>query len=432
MPFLKDKIIFLYSINPNQKLSRVQGEMLLPKFVFICLLLIPSILCANNLHRSNLNLKLNLLVNKGSVLVANDQKVLYIYPPKSDFKFIPASVLKVATALAAKHYLGLDFQFTTDFFLSKNKSLIIRGTGDPFLVSETWESIAKHLSKLPKMPKKLQKLSFDNSLFREKIKIPGVEFSRNPYDASNGALVVNFNTVFLRVASNGHIYSAEKQTPLTPLARRLGKKLSPGLHRISIPHGHEITYAGEAIRAFFEDVGFSFNSTKVSIKSTNSEDQHIYTHSNRRTLSEIIAGMMRFSNNFTANQLLLRIGLARYGAPSSLRKGNMAIREYLSKVLKISSDEFVFMEGSGISRKNRLTSKAILSLLKAFSGEKYLLNNERGIFLKTGTLNGVYTMAGYLPGKEKIYFVILLNQQKNNRDKILDLLLTTDFTERNF
>ena len=57
---------------------------------------------------------------------------------------------------------------------------------------------------------------------------------------------------------------------------------------------------------------------------------------------------------------------------------------------KIPPEEFVVMEGSGISRKNRLTSSAALSLLKAFSEDQYLLNNERGVFLKTGTLKGVY------------------------------------------
>ncbi len=410
----------------------MQGKILLSKFVLLCFLLIPSTLCAKNYHQRNLNSKLKFLINNGSVLVANDQKVLYQYPPKNNFKFIPASVLKIATALAAKHYLGVNFQFRTDFFLNKKKSLIIRGRGDPFLVSETWRSISKNLSKLPGMPKKIHKLYFDNSLFSEKIIIPGIKYSKNPYDARNGALVVNFNTVYLKIASNGLIYSAEKQTPLTPLARRLGEKLSTGSHRISLPHGQEIHYAGEVIRAFLRNEGISFDYLKTNIKSVISEDSLIYTHINKITLSEIIAGMMRYSNNFTANQLLLSIGLERYGPPSTLGKGNRAIREYLGKVLKIPTGQFVVKEGSGISRKNRLTSKAILLMLKAFSKEKYLLKNEKGVFLKTGTLSGVYTMAGYLSGKEKHYFVILLNQQKNNRDKILKLLLSTEFTERNF
>ena len=60
----------------------------------------------------------------------------------------------------------------------------------------------------------------------------------------------------------------------------------------------------------------------------------------------------------------------------------------------------------------------------------YLLNNHKGVYLKTGTLRGVYSMAGYL--EENLYFVILLNQKKNNRDKLLDLLLSIDSFESKF
>ena len=240
------------------------------------------------------------------------------------------------------------------------------------------------------------------------------------------------NTVFIKIESNGLISSAEEQTPLTPLALQLGKKLSVGSHRVSLPPGLGIHYAGELIQAFFGQRGFTFEIQKIAIRSVSSEDRIIYTHVNEITLSEIIAGMMRYSNNFTANQLLLSIGLKRYGAPSNLRKGSLAIQEYLKRELKIFVDQFVVVEGSGISRKNRLTPEAVLHLLRAFKDKKNLFHRERGILFKTGTLRGVYTKAGYLPGNEPLYFVILLNQQKNNRDKILELLLSTEFSTGKF
>jgi len=429
--FIREKIILLDSINPNQKIRRVQVEMHILKFVLVIMIFLPSVLYAIN-HQKNLDIKLKSLVNNGSVLVANDHKVLYRYPSEKNSMLIPASVLKVATALAAMHYLGHDFRFKTDFFLSNNNSLIIRGRGDPFLVSETLQIITKNLKQLQVIPNKLHKLFFDTSLFSEDIQIPGIQFSRNPYDARNGSLVVNFNTVFIKVESNGIISSAEKQTPLTPLARRLGKKLSIGLHRISLPHGSGIAYASELIQTFFLKQGFTFEFANISIRPVNSEDHIIYTHVNEMTLSEIIAGMMRYSNNFTANQLLLSIGLKKYGAPATLLKGNLAVQEFLRRELKIPAEKFVFVEGSGISRKNRMTPEVVLDLLRAFSEKQYLLHSDRGIFLKTGTLRGVYTMAGYLPSNDSLYFVILLNQQRNNRDKILDLLLSTDFSRVKF
>ena len=76
------------------------------------------------------------------------------------------------------------------------------------------------------------------------------------------------------------------------------------------------------------------------------------------------------------------------------------------------------MEGSGISRKNRLTPEAIWQLLKAFAPYQDLLQGDNGVLLKTGTLSGVYTMAGYLARHAtRSYFVILLNQPQNNRRK---------------
>ncbi|HIA56646.1 MAG TPA: penicillin-binding protein 4, partial [Candidatus Lambdaproteobacteria bacterium] len=130
-----------------------------------------------------------------------------------------------------------------------------------------------------------------------------------------------------------------------------------------------------------------------------------------------------------ANQLLLSVGLKRYGAPATLEKGTHALEEYLHNQLGIPEKQFRVVEGSGISRKNRFTPETVWKILKAFSVHKNLLNRENGILFKTGTLHGISTMAGYLPGSKPLYFVILLNQQKNRRDKILKLLLATDFSK---
>ena len=136
---------------------------------------------------------------------------------------------------------------------------------------------------------------------------------------------------------------------------------------------------------------------------------------------------MRYSNNFTANQLLLTVGIQRYGAPATLEKGERAIAEYLRKELKIPANQFVLVEGSGVSRNNRLTPEAIWMLLKAFEPYKNLLHGDNGFLLKTGTLRGIYTMAGYLPGRKHLYFMILLNQPQNFRDEILEILSKSDF-----
>ena len=116
-----------------------------------------------------------------------------------------------------------------------------------------------------------------------------------------------------------------------------------------------------------------------------------------------------------ANQLLLTTGMKRFGSPATLKKGRLAVEEYLTKELGISSDQFHIAEGSGISRKNLLTPDAVLLLLKSFIPYQQLLP-EKQIPYKTGTLKGVYSMAGYLSTRDPLYFVIS-QSKKNHREK---------------
>ena len=415
-------------IHPIEKPRLVQGKILSPVFVWVFIFLLSSHSAASKTSQIELDLKLKSLVSHGSVLVADEKDVLYRYPAEANPLLVPASVLKLATALTALHYLGPEFRYSTNFYLAENDELGIRGHGDPFLVSEEWQKISYKLSQFLELPTQLNGLFFDTSLFSKNIKIPGIEYSKNPYDSRNGALVVNFNTVFLKIDSKGILTSAEKQTPLTPLAKSLAHNLSSGKHRISIPPDSGITYAGELVYAFLAQAGFSFNSKNVTLRPLSSKDRLIYTHKNSSSLTELITGMMRYSNNFMANQLLLSVGLKHYGAPATLEKGKRALEKYLRHELSIPEKQFRIVEGSGISRKNRLTTEAVWQMLKAFSSQQNLLHGDKGILYKTGTLRGVSTMAGYLPGSKPRYFVILLNQPKNRRDEILKLLLATDYS----
>ena len=62
----------------------------------------------------------------------------------------------------------------------------------------------------------------------------------------------------------------------------------------------------------------------------------------------------------------------------------------------------------------------MLQLLQAFCPHRLLLPERHGVRLKTGTLQGVYNLAGYLD--DGIPFVVLLNQPQNRRFPVLDRL----------
>ncbi len=94
--------------------------------------------------------------------------------------------------------------------------LYVRGGGDPFLISEELPTLAtKLVAAVGKEP--ITGIVLDASYYPSDLRIPGIEDDGEPYDALNSGLAVNFNTVYA-VRSGDNVRSAEKQTPITPLA----------------------------------------------------------------------------------------------------------------------------------------------------------------------------------------------------------------------
>jgi D-alanyl-D-alanine carboxypeptidase/D-alanyl-D-alanine-endopeptidase (penicillin-binding protein 4) len=67
-------------------------------------------------------------------------------------------------------------------------------------------------------------------------------------------------------------------------------------------------------------------------------------------------------------------------------------------------------EGSGISRGNRFTARGLAKVLDLFAPHADLLKSGKGAAYKTGTLDGVRTLAGYADTSNhgRVRFVISL------------------------
>ena len=77
----------------------------------------------------------------------------------------------------------------------------------------------------------------DASYYPSDLRIPGIEDTNEAYDALNSALAVNFNTIHA-VRRGNTVRSAEKQTPITPLAISQFRARGPkGRGRISLSQG---------------------------------------------------------------------------------------------------------------------------------------------------------------------------------------------------
>ena len=350
--------------------------------------------------------KVAALAPSGLVLVM-DEKGNELVAQNADKPFVPASVTKIVTSWLAMEVLGGDYRFETRFYLDNKRVLYVRGGGDPFLISEELAPLATELvAAVGKEP--ITGIVLDASYYPSDLRIPGIEDTDEAYDALNSALAVNFNTISA-VRKGKTVLSAEKQTPITPLAISQFRARGPnGRRRISLDQEPAVSlkYAGELIAAFIERAGGSVKG-EITTGSVPEGLEPVYVHRQSRTLSQILAQLLLGSNNYIANQVFLEIG-GTLGGPVSLEKSLKVANGMLAA--NGLAESIHLEEGSGISRDNRFTARGLAQLLHLFEPHATLLRSGDGTLFKTGTFSGVRTLAGYANTKEhgRVRFVIAL------------------------
>src|SRR5262245_53865262 len=221
--------------------------------------------------------KVAALAPSGLVLVmdANGNELI---AQNADKPFVPASVAKIVTAWLALEVLGGDYRFETRFYLGDDRLLYVRCGRDPFLISEELAPLAPRLvAAIGKRP--LAGIVLDSSYYPADLRIPGIEDSSEAYDALNSALAVNFNTIYAERRGNS-VRSAEKQTPITPLAISQFRTRGPKCRgRISLSQDPSVSlqYAGELIAAFVKQAGGSVKG-KITTGTVPDALQPVYVH----------------------------------------------------------------------------------------------------------------------------------------------------------
>lgn len=369
--------------------------------------------------------------------------------------FIPASLSKIVTASAVMSSLNPYHQFETTFTADTsidNKGVLegplyLKGGGDPSFVSENLWILVNNLTRSG-LKKVKGNLIVDESLFGKAQ--PHKEWlkSDRSYSAPVSALSFNWNSVnvYVRPApvqgKPAQVFIDPQNTYIKMInkTRTQGKTNKIKVQRISKSLGDTIKVQGSLPLQSKELVIYK-NITKPALwtgsnaleflkqRGITIEGQVIQgtTPSGSYTLSSnkgpfvvrIVQDMMKFSSNFLADMLTIHLALSQGYTEDLWNQGLKQIHQYMDKH-KVR--DYMFVNPSGLSRKNKIKPKDILEFLiqdyhSIHSFEKLTsypvpnspgtlkkrfqnLENSSFIRAKTGWLSGVVGLAGYIKNKK--------------------------------
>lgn len=440
------------------------------------LLLAPSATAANLSDRVEWILKQNGLADSQmsiKIVSIPDGRVLYAKNPGQGLN--PASNIKLITMAAALRTLGPDYTFPTEFYApaligpdGRLPNLWIKGYGDPLFVTEELEDLVTRF-KAAGLKRIDGDVFVDDTYYdRNNLTTYIADVNEKLYSIMTGPLSFNFNSIKIRAKP----------------ARRLGEKpvisIDPPTRYVTVENEAKTAWAGANVDL---DAEVKESKPRKAKKETNvirihgtipktiqeynfqrgvpdpaiytgtvvleALERHgikvkgglrreavpanallLFTHSSK-PLREILRSLGKFSNNFTAEQLVKAMAARRFGPPGSIPKGLKVLREYLES-LGIPGPDFVLDNGSGLTRLSSVAADDFIRLLydlyvspwrddfvaalsiggvdgtlaRKFKGGKVTGR----MHAKTGTLNDVKALSGYVfDDKARLAFSFLFN-----------------------
>lgn len=384
----------------------------------------------------------------------------------------PASVMKIVTTLIALHQLNPAYRWETSAYAQGpivngrlRGDLIVEGSGDPFIVVERFWRFLQQLRQTG-LREINGDLVIDDSKFDIGVPDPGA-FDNKPYRAYNVApnpLLINFGVTRFTLRPNrragrvtvvvdppftdlqvdnelrltrgkcgGRHYRVRfdvlSATPV-PRVRMRGKyPAACGRYSFERSFADSKAYAYGLFKSLWEGLdGTIAGSVRSGIVPVGARRLHTMRS---RPLGDLIRLMNKFSNNVMTRHLLLTIGGEQFGFPATLEKGREAVRAWFS-AHDIPLAGLAIDNGAGLSRESRLTARSLGALLLRAYASPYmpefvaslpiaavdgtLATRFNGqplagrMHVKTGLINDVRSMAGYVLTESGRTFVVVALQ----------------------
>lgn len=385
----------------------------------------------------------------------------------------PASTMKLVTTNAALDLLGPAFTWKTQAYANGTQSgdvlngdLVIKGSGDPKLVTENLWLFLRRI-RATGIREIRGNLILDRSAFGDAVYDPAV-FDGDPlkpYNAGPDALLLNYKAFAVRFTPRPELNRVDVTTEppaagfaITAPALTGGlcvdwqAKLHPVLDAAGIAFAgnyssvcgekvwyihpyltSSVDYFGMVFRQLWSEVGGSFSGNVVN--GLTPSTARLVTEWQSPSLPEVIRDINKYSNNVMARQLLLTIASETTGLPATTEQGANTIKTWLSSKA-IDTSSLIIDNGSGLSRTARVSAgmmgrmllaayqspvmpELISSLpLVAYDGTMRKRLTQQTIagraHIKTGSLNDVRAIAGYvLAASGKRYVVVCIINHPN-------------------
>lgn len=386
----------------------------------------------------------------------------------------PASVMKLVTTNAALDLLTPSYRWKTEVYRDGpllngvlNGNLIIKGYGDPsFNAQEFW----RLLMSLQQAGVKEIKGDFiiDKNFFAKNIsnKKNFDDEVWRAYNAEPSAFLVNGRNTSFKFVVLDNLVKIYQEFELpevqiinnmtttegecgawrsrfsyvvipkkTGVAVTFNGKFSPscGERYFELSVLDDEKYAFYIFKKLWRELGGKFSGVFKTQETSGSAIKVIEQLSD--PLGYVVRDINKWSNNLMAKQLLLTIAAESNNPPASEAKGSLAVKTWLvSKGLEF--DELVIENGSGLSRIERISAAHLGQVLVSaynstvmaeFMASLPILSQEGTVMgrlkeglangrahLKTGSLDGVSAIAGYVLDANHHRHVIVMMVNHNN------------------
>jgi D-alanyl-D-alanine carboxypeptidase/D-alanyl-D-alanine-endopeptidase (penicillin-binding protein 4) len=376
----------------------------------------------------------------------------------------PASNQKLVTTMAAIELLGTDYRFETRT-LRDGDTLYLVGEGDPSLREADLHTLARETLESDAL-EGVERIVVDTGAFSERRFGPGYDSrgSGESYMAPSGALSLNYNTVVVTVRpgsmgdaarittspQSDHVVIENETTtgggePLAAHAREEDGRTVVTVEG-AIVGGHAPVklrrrihdpgaFTGEAFaRILREAAGPTGARLPVEHGQTPAEARTLATHRSK-PLVDVLASALKYSNNFTTEQVLRTLAWRATNEPGDWKRGLAVIADFWACIEDAPerADEMQPVNGSGLSRDGRVSAAALVDVLAltarddspsatllatfARAGGEGTLRRRLGfagarVRAKTGTIAGASALSGVVTssdGDRRVGFSILVN-----------------------